>query len=74
MEAGNWDITSWTTISVAVLSGRAEGFDDKYTYGRRANGIYIPRYQNMIGKEKRDYVRGFGYQGGASRGNWHKQM
>ena len=51
-------------------SGRAEGFDDKYYYGRRANGIYVPRYRNMNG-EKRDYVRGFGYQGGASRGTWH---
>jgi choline dehydrogenase-like flavoprotein len=50
-------------------SGDAEGFDDKYTYGRRANGIYIPRYQN-IGNDKRDYLRGFGYQGGASRANW----
>jgi hypothetical protein len=38
----------------------AEGFEDKYTYGRRANGIYIPRYQN-IGNDKRDYLRG--YQG-----------
>jgi choline dehydrogenase-like flavoprotein len=47
--------------------GSAEGFEDKYTYGRRANGIYIPRYQN-IGNDKRDYLRGFGYQGGASRG------
>jgi len=54
-------------------SGRAEGFDDKYTFGKRANGIYIPRYQNMNG-EKRDYVRGFGYQGGASRGNWHADV
>jgi hypothetical protein len=31
--------------------GSAEGFEDKYTYGRRANGIYIPRYQN-IGNDK----------------------
>ena len=56
-------------------SGRAEGYEDKYTYGRRANGIYIPRYQNMSGdKKNRDYVRGFGYQGGASRGNWHAEV
>ncbi|WP_219222445.1 GMC oxidoreductase [Pedobacter antarcticus] len=54
-------------------SGEAEGFDDKYTYGKRANGIYIPRYQNM-GNDKRDYVRGFGYQGGASRTGWHKDV
>jgi hypothetical protein len=53
--------------------GSAEGFEDKYTYGRRANGIYIPRYQN-VGNDKRDYLRGFGYQGGASRGLWHKEV
>jgi choline dehydrogenase-like flavoprotein len=50
-------------------SGKAEGFDDKYYFGRRANGIYIPRYRN-IGSDKRDYLRGFGYQGGASREGW----
>ena len=48
-------------------SGRVEGYEDKYTFGRRANGIYIPRYRNMNG-EKRDYIRGFGYQGGGGRG------
>lgn len=47
--------------------GIVEGYDDKYYYGRRANGIYIPRYRNFFG-DKRDYIRGFGYQGGASRG------
>ncbi|MBX2897110.1 MAG: GMC family oxidoreductase [Cyclobacteriaceae bacterium] len=50
-------------------SGEWEGFEDQYYFGRRANGIYIPRFRNM-GKEKRDYLRGFGYQGGASRQGW----
>jgi len=46
-----------------------EGFEDQYTYGRRPNGIYIPRFRNLDEKTKqKDYVRGFGYQGGASRG------
>ncbi|MEJ7645705.1 MAG: GMC family oxidoreductase [Chryseolinea sp.] len=49
--------------------GEVEGFDDKYYSGRRANGLYIPRYRN-VGKDKRDYLRGFGYQGGASRQGW----
>ena len=49
--------------------GSYEGFQDQYTYGRRANGIYIPRFRNISEATKRsDYVRGFGYQGGASRG------
>lgn len=54
-------------------SGSAEGYDDKYYYGRRANGIYVPRFRN-IGADKRDYLRGFGYQGGASRSGWKKDV
>lgn len=50
-----------------------EGDLDRYYYGRRANGIYIPRYQN-IGQDKRDYLRGFGYQGGASREGWKRNV
>jgi len=48
-------------------NGRVEGFADKYEYGRRPTGIYIPRFRNVY-DDKRDYVRGFGYQGGAGRG------
>ena len=47
--------------------GTVEGFSDKYEYGRRPTGIYIPRYRNVY-NDKRDYLRGFGYQGGAGRG------
>lgn len=47
--------------------GRVEGFSDKYEYGRRPTGIYIPRFRNIY-NDKRDYLRGFGYQGGAGRG------
>ncbi|MGB3619537.1 MAG: GMC family oxidoreductase [Catalinimonas sp.] len=49
--------------------GDWEGFEDQHYYGRRANGIYIPRFRN-VGDDKREYLRGFGYQGGASRKNW----
>lgn len=54
-------------------SGRVEGFDDKYVYGRRANGIYIPRFRNVY-DDKRDYIRGFGYQGRASREGWSREI
>jgi choline dehydrogenase-like flavoprotein len=47
-------------------SGVVEGFSDKYEYGRRPTGIYIPRFRNVY-DDKRDYLRGFGYQGGAGR-------
>jgi len=54
-------------------SGTWPGDLDKYYYGRRANGIYIPRYRNL-GSEKRDYQRGFGFQGGASRQGWQRNI
>lgn len=51
--------------------GRVEGFEDNYYKGRRPNGIYIPRYVNINEQTKSDaFVRGFGFQGGASRANW----
>src|SRR5450432_3617813 len=52
-------------------SGIVEGHEDKYYYGRRANGIYIPQFRN-VGGDKRDYVRGFGYQGGGSREGYNR--
>ncbi len=58
----------------AGASGRAEGFDDKYYYGRRPNGIYIPRFQNLPGDRNRNYIRGFGYQGSASREGWGREV
>jgi choline dehydrogenase-like flavoprotein len=50
--------------------GELDGFQDQYYSGRRANGFYIPRYRN-IGNDKRDYIRGFGYQGSGSRDSWY---
>ncbi len=50
-------------------SAMVEDFEEDYYHGNRPNGLYIPRFRNW-GKDKRDYVRGFGYQGGASREGW----
>jgi choline dehydrogenase-like flavoprotein len=50
-------------------SATYEGFQDRYFFGRRANGIYVPRFRNINNNTiRKDYVRGFGYQGGAYRG------
>jgi len=54
-------------------SGDVDGYEDKYYYGRRPNGIYIPQYRNILG-DKRDYLRGFGYQGAASRLGWNREI
>ena len=53
--------------------GKLDGLGDKYYYGGRPTGFYIPRYRNLSG-EKRDYLRGFGYQGGAGRDGWSRAV
>jgi len=45
----------------------------RYYYGRRPSGFYIPRYRNLFG-DKRPYLRGFGYQGSASRDDWQRAV
>ena len=53
--------------------GRIEGYEDKYYYGRKPAGFYIPRFRNIFG-DKRNYLRGFGYQGSASRQGWGREI
>ena len=50
--------------------GKIDGYDDKYYKGRRPNGIYIPRFRNIGDNKMKDFTRGYGYQGGASRTNY----
>jgi glucoside 3-dehydrogenase (cytochrome c) catalytic subunit len=55
----------------AGASGRLEGLADHYYQGNRPNGIYIPRFRNLgDAATKKDFVRGFGYQGSAAREGW----
>ena len=49
-------------------SARSADFKDQYVFGRRANGIYVPRFRNLDDTTRRkDYLRGFGFQGEARR-------
>lgn len=51
--------------------GKFNGFNNKYHKGRRPNGIYIPRFRNLDNKSSvKDFIRGYGYQGSASRDDW----
>jgi hypothetical protein len=45
-----------------VAKGPVTSWDDG-----RANGIYIPRFRNLTSRRK-DYIRGWGYQGSGTRG------
>jgi choline dehydrogenase-like flavoprotein len=49
-----------------------EGFEDDFMYGQRPNGLYIPRFRNWGSDKQTSYLRGFGYQGGASRQGWNR--
>ena len=42
--------------------------EDKYTFGRRPGGVYIPRFKNIHTQEK-NFIRGYYYQGNGYREN-----
>ena len=50
-------------------SGEMDGWSDKRTVGSRPNGIYVPRFRNLRSRHP-DFIRGYGFQGGANRGGW----
>lgn len=52
-------------------TGILPGYEDRYHYGNRPNGLYIPRFRNINNATHRDdYLRGFGFQGSGSRPSW----
>lgn len=54
--------------------GEMPGFDEHNVKGRRANGIYMPRFRNLAGSDAdADFKRGYVIQGGAMRENWGMQ-
>ena len=55
-------------------NGKSELFQDMYVKGRRPNGIYIPRFQNLDKATQKNYLRGYGYQGGGGRDSWWKEI
>ena len=59
-------------ISKAGARGVVPGLEDKYVYGRRPTGTYIPRFRNLgvRGDAKVGFLRGYGIQAGAGRDGW----
>src|SRR5438309_4238654 len=59
-------------ISKAGASGTVPGLEDKYVYGRRPTGSYVPRFRNLGGRgdAQLGFVRGYGIQAGAGRDGW----
>jgi choline dehydrogenase-like flavoprotein len=59
-------------VSNIGATGTHPGFLDRYYYGRRPTGFYLPRYINITEKEEVDFVRGFAFQGYSSRTTWDR--
>ena len=53
----------------AGARAQIDGYEDYYYYGNRPANGYLARFRNL-GNESMNYLRGFGYQGGAIRGGW----
>ncbi|HUR31564.1 MAG TPA: GMC family oxidoreductase [Saprospiraceae bacterium] len=54
---------------------QVDGFNDKYYKGRKPAGFYMPRFRNLdAASTHKDYVRGFGYQGGGARQGWQRSV
>jgi choline dehydrogenase-like flavoprotein len=60
-------------IKGAGASGEIEGWTDRHVVGNRPNGIYVPRFRN-VGTRSPDFIRGYGFQGGAGRREWHDRL
>lgn len=56
--------------SAAGASGVYEGYSDQYYKGRRPCGFLIPRYRNLAGSAKMDFLRGYNIQGHGERQEW----
>lgn len=53
----------------AGAKGIMPGYDEHYYVGRRPTSLYFPRFSNLHGQET-DFLRGYGFQGQATREGW----
>ena len=49
------------------FSATCEGFQDRYYYGRRPTGVYLPRFRNFKEDKQENFSRGYAFACGASR-------
>jgi choline dehydrogenase-like flavoprotein len=54
--------------------GHVPGFLDRYYYGRRPTGMFIPRYANITEDARGAYTRGWAFQGRGERPNWERAL
>jgi len=54
-------------------SGRFDGWTDRREIGERPNGIYVPRFRNVMSRHP-DFIRGYAFQGAAGRAGWESAL
>lgn len=65
---GRYLMDHWYRVQA---TGVIPGFEKSYYEGLRPNGVYLARFRNLVGQDPdADFVRGYGYQGGATRMEW----
>ncbi len=56
-------------------SARADNHEKDYYKGRKPTGFFVPRFRNIDEKSTmKEFVRGYGMQGGASRSDWTRAI
>jgi choline dehydrogenase-like flavoprotein len=53
-------------------SGTYEGMQDSYYYGRRPNGVYMPRFRNFGADKQTHFQRGYALACSSYRQNWSR--
>lgn len=53
--------------------GEHDGFQDKYYYGRKPGGWYLPRFRNFGNDTQKEFLRGYAFSGSASRSRGNVQ-
>lgn len=63
-------------VFLSGATATVPGLADRYHYGNKPTGIYIPRFRNL-GPDRDsdvDFLRGYGCEGGASRPSWGRAI
>jgi choline dehydrogenase-like flavoprotein len=53
------------------INARHDGFQDRYYFGKRPAGIYIPRFRNIGPDKQPHFLRGYAFAAGGNRHTGH---
>ncbi len=55
-------------------SGTFDGMEDSYYFGRRPNGVYMPRFRNFGNDKQTNFARGYALACSSYRQNWSRDI